>query len=622
MSSLSGSKERRGFRLVSVSEEESLEFVLTPGANRVGSLADNDLVIREPTVSRRHAVIHWDDGAFWFEDLGSKNGTLVNGVRTGKGALAPGDELAIGRVAFRVESIDPGDATLAISLDTGAPRPEVSTARWSPSLTPTGADLTVPARWLGVLDRITEVAGAPGGPHVGEALAILEAGLGARDALLVEYSRGHGVVIRHGAGTLQFVSPVQAALADLSEQAAEGSPRSAANTILLDGDEPVALTASPGNLGLVQALIAVGDFPFREESTVLLPIVLRALLRASGNEPATPPRQRRPVPNLVYPEEYVPGHSEAMANVYHQLRHLLRGDIPVLITGETGVGKELVARILHASSPRSRGPFEAVNCAAIPTDLLEVELFGIEQGVATGVSKRDGKMVLANGGIIFLDEIADMSPALQAKLLRALQEKEVHPLGARRPLAVDVRVVTATNANLQERIGERRFRADLYYRIAGYTLEIPPLRQRCVDVPPLVEYFMRRFAAEVGKDVRGISTKALDVLVKAAWPGNVRELEHEVRRLVYLCHEGQPITSESISPHPSTTAAINSPTATLDESDLNLERRLAAFQADLIRQAIARAEGNKTRAAEFLGMTRQGLNLALKRLGLSAKGLQ
>jgi two-component system response regulator HupR/HoxA len=289
----------------------------------------------------------------------------------------------------------------------------------------------------------------------------------------------------------------------------------------------------------------------------------------------------------------------------------------VLITGETGVGKEHIAEILHSSSNRREGPFVAVNCAAIPSELLEAELFGIESGVATGVSARKGKFQLARGGVLFLDEIGDMSLELQSKLLRAIQALEVHPLGARAPEPIDVRIITATNTDLQALIAAGRFRRDLYYRVAGFTVHVPPLRARRDDIPAFTEYFMRLYSEEIGKPVRGMTVKALSCLAAAPWAGNVRELEHEVRRLVYLCPENQVIDSSMLSP------SILLPPLELQlqelgiDGDLNLEAAIGLVEERLINAALAKTKGNRSRAAKLLGISRNGLALKMDRLGFN-----
>jgi transcriptional regulator with PAS, ATPase and Fis domain len=295
------------------------------------------------------------------------------------------------------------------------------------------------------------------------------------------------------------------------------------------------------------------------------------------------------------------------------MRPLVQGDVPVLFLGETGVGKELLARILHDSSPRRQGPFVAVNCAAIPADLLEAEMFGIGKGVATGVAERRGKFQMAEGGTLLLDEIGDMPLPLQAKLLRALQEKEVQPVGGA-PVAVHIRVIAATNSDLPGRMEDGRFRSDLYFRIAGFALRVPPLRERPEDVPALVESFMRAFAREANKSFRGITVKALRALGEYSWPGNVRELEHEVRRLVYVCPEGQAIDSTLIAPHILEGRQEAAPVPGPDT--LELATHVRAVEKRLIQQALARANGNQTQAAKLLGISRNGLAIKMGQLGL------
>jgi transcriptional regulator with PAS, ATPase and Fis domain len=287
----------------------------------------------------------------------------------------------------------------------------------------------------------------------------------------------------------------------------------------------------------------------------------------------------------------------------------------VLLLGETGVGKEFLARILHDSSPRRKGPFVAINCAAIPADLLEAEMFGIGKGIATGVAERRGKFQMAEGGTLLLDEIGDMPLELQAKLLRALQEKEVQPVGGA-PVSVDIRILAATNSDLHRRMEEGRFRRDLYFRVAGFALQVPPLRERREDVPVLVESFMRAFARESGKAVRGITVKALRVLTEYAWPGNVRELEHEVRRLVYLCPEGQAIDSTMISLHILAEPHEGGGEPVLDT--LELSRHVKAVEKRLIHEALGKTAGNRTQAAKLLGISRNGLAIKMEELGVRA----
>jgi transcriptional regulator with PAS, ATPase and Fis domain len=256
----------------------------------------------------------------------------------------------------------------------------------------------------------------------------------------------------------------------------------------------------------------------------------------------------------------------------------------------------------------------AINCAAIPADLLEAEMFGIAKGVATGVTERRGRFQSAEGGTLLLDEIGDMPVELQAKLLRALQEKEVQPVGGA-PAAVDIRVIAATNSDLHRRMEEGRFRRDLYFRVAGFALRVPPLRERREDIPALLEAFTRAAARAHAKTVRGFTVKALRRLIAYAWPGNVRELEHEAGRLVALCPQGEAIDSTMISPHILGGEPAQG-TAPLADT-LDLEKNVDALERRLISQALAQARGNRTRAAKLLGVSRNGLAIKMERLGLT-----
>ena len=316
--------------------------------------------------------------------------------------------------------------------------------------------------------------------------------------------------------------------------------------------------------------------------------------------------------SLVFPEGYIPEQSAPILRLHEQMRSLLTGAAPVLLLGETGVGKELLAQVLHASSPRGGGPFVAVNCAAIPSELMEAEMFGIAKGVATGVGERPGLFQLAKGGTLFLDEIGEMPLALQAKLLRALQGKEIQPVGGA-PVRIDTRVVAATNSDLDRKMEQGLFRRDLYYRVAGFVLRVPPLRERREDVPGLVQAFLGAFAREVGKPTPAITPAALRALTAHSWPGNIRELEHEVRRLVYLCPDGQAIDPgmlyENILDPPGTEASAPPSSLTLEAHVDHLERRL-------IRTALARTGGRRAAAARLLEISRNGLSKKMERLGL------
>jgi DNA-binding NtrC family response regulator len=291
------------------------------------------------------------------------------------------------------------------------------------------------------------------------------------------------------------------------------------------------------------------------------------------------------------------GESEAMQEVYRSIEKAATSKATVLITGESGTGKELVARAIHYGSSRRSAPFVPVNTGAIPETLVESELFGHTRGAFTGATEtRAGLFQSAEGGTIFLDEISEVSPSMQVKLLRVLQEKEVFMLGSRRARKVDVRIVAATNKDLRTLVEKGTFREDLYFRINVLTLEVPPLRERGDDVLLLTRYFGSKFARELERPAPRFSDDALRALRNYDWPGNVRELENVVQRLVVM-HEEEVIDVSDL-PSPMRFSAPRG-------SGLN--RRLAEVEAEHIRSVLAAARGNKTQAAEILGIDRKTL---------------
>jgi transcriptional regulator with PAS, ATPase and Fis domain len=284
----------------------------------------------------------------------------------------------------------------------------------------------------------------------------------------------------------------------------------------------------------------------------------------------------------------------------------------VLLTGESGTGKEVVARLIHRGSPRRTGPFVALNCAALPEQLLESELFGHERGAFTGAQGHPGKIAQAAGGVLFLDEVAEMSPSVQAKFLRVLQEREYQRLGSVRTLHADVRVLAATNRDLKAAIGRGTFREDLYYRLAVFDIQLPPLRERTDDIQLLVDAFLESAARSVGRPAAGISEEARARLREYSWPGNVRELRNVIERAVILC-EGGLITKEhlplSVTAEPTAAATASRP-ATLSGMTVD------AAERELIVDALARSGNNKSKAARLLGLTRAQLRSRIEKHGL------
>jgi DNA-binding NtrC family response regulator len=309
------------------------------------------------------------------------------------------------------------------------------------------------------------------------------------------------------------------------------------------------------------------------------------------------------------------GKSEKIGEVARKLQRVAPAKTTVLLLGESGTGKELFARAIHCLSPRKDYPFIPINCAAIPRELLESELFGHERGSFTGAEARKiGKFELADKGTIFLDEIGEMDIALQAKILRAIQEGEVERVGGLKPLPVDVRVIAATNKEIEKAVGEGRFREDLYYRLSVFPIMLPPLRDRVEDIPLLAEYFANKYSAEVKTQVKKIAPEAMDILTRYHWKGNVRELENTLERAVILC-DGPTITPEHISlaPHPGAAAGELPMDGPLEETTKEAVRRA---ESQRIRKALEQTRGNKSRAAELLSVSYKTLLTKIKDYGL------
>ena len=313
------------------------------------------------------------------------------------------------------------------------------------------------------------------------------------------------------------------------------------------------------------------------------------------------------------------GVSDATKEVLSLVRKVADTDSTVLITGESGTGKELIARALHYLSPRAERMLVPINCSAIPAELLESELFGHVKGAFTGAhAARAGKFEAAHNGTIFLDEIAEMSPPLQAKLLRVLQERSVTPVGGNRAIQVDVRVITATNKDLDEEVSEGRFRSDLYFRLNVIPIRIPPLRDRRDDIPLLVEHFVGKYNREKGRALEGVRPESIEILRRYTWPGNVRELENLVERIVVLKGSGWLEPSDIPEKIRRAERFLENAIPVLGKTGLDIKSATEDFENALIRQALHLSGGNKNRAATLLGLKRTTFVEMLKRKSLDA----
>ncbi len=307
------------------------------------------------------------------------------------------------------------------------------------------------------------------------------------------------------------------------------------------------------------------------------------------------------------------GTSKEMREIYEQIAQVAPSHTTVLIRGESGTGKELAAHAIHYNSPRAAKPFVKVNCAALPESLIESELFGHEKGAFTGaVARKRGRFELAEGGTLFLDEIGDLSPAMQVKLLRVLQEREFERVGGTETVRVNVRLIAATNVDLEQAVQDGRFRSDLYYRLNVFSIYLPPLRERKTDIVLLADHFLEKYGRQNGKRIKRISTPAIDMLVSYHWPGNVRELENVIERSTLVC-EGSVIHGHNLPP--SLQTAEGSGTVT----KMSLDQAVGAFEKDLIQDVLKTARGNRARAARMLDTTERILGYKVKKYGIDCR---
>jgi two-component system, NtrC family, response regulator len=376
---------------------------------------------------------------------------------------------------------------------------------------------------------------------------------------------------------------------------------------ILQFDPTVKIVVVTGNSDRAKALAAIdgGAYDFIEKPVQL--DVLRVVLQRAAYLSSLEQENRAILLRVARDGfEEILGVSPVMKSVFDAIRRVGASDVPVLITGESGTGKELVAQAIHRRSARKEGPFIAINCSAIPETLLETELFGYEKGAFTGASRQQkGKLEYANRGTLLLDEVGEMPLALQVKLLRFLQDGRVERVGGRASIAIDARVLAATNANLRAAIETSRFREDLFYRLSVINIPLPPLRERGDDVLLLAKAFLLRYRKELNSRVTTLSNEARDAIRAYAWPGNVRELENRLKRAVIMA------TGPSIRP-----ADLDLPEEGLGKLAPTLREARVQLDKELIQRALILQNGNITKAAEDLGISRQAIHDFIKKYGL------
>jgi DNA-binding NtrC family response regulator len=585
-------------------ESQLLRFAMPAEEVHVGSAFSNEIAIPFPGVSRVHARLTPTRSGLVLTDLGSKNQFVVNGARTNRVELGPGVAVHLGRAVLTIEDASTGDLFPAYPLSTPARRGHDGGAQTESAQRGSDSASRRMSTAFALIRDIERLSTRARRANTHEILETARQLLGVDCVVLFEQPRGGELAVLSAAGatTVELLESVSAVTAKKKDGSRTLSTPAGLVSVTTHG-------AGRRNLG-VAALFSRKPEPWEID-------FLDYFSRKLGEIEGTALTAGTPPTALVEPGGMVVGTSPAMKELLSAIASTVRSRLDVLILGETGTGKELIARMIHDSGPTAGGPYVPINCAAIPSELLEAELFGIQKGVATGVDPRPGLFLRADGGSIFLDEIGELPDALQAKLLRVLQEREILPLGATRAKPISLRVIAASNRNLLQRAAEGKFREDLYYRLKGLLFHLPPLRERKEDIVALALHFAAQAAQEYGKSVRGISRNAMDLLLTHDWPGNVRELQAETARAVLMAGHGTVLQREHFTPFterptPTPDDKPSSPPAARD-----LQTRVESVEREAIIEVLRAVDGNKSLAARTLGITRNGLTMKMRRLGLS-----
>jgi Nif-specific regulatory protein len=602
---------------------------MNEGPVLIGRQTGASLRIRNAAVSRRHAVIEKDGDRFVIADLDSRNGTFVNDMPVKRCELHHGDRVQIGESQFFF-LLEEGDEP----AQTSEIRFEESNLLGGPAVRMTYSDaLYVMARDLSAMMKIsTSINAIRGLEKLQKSLVelLFEVVPARRGAILLtvgntdpnqEFASAFGLdritgteaainvsqtivrrVLKDGAALLVSEAETSESMKTVSLVAARSRSVMCVPLILheqtlgvvyLDTDDPEA-KFDENHLQLVTAIAAISAV---------------AIENARHIETLESENQR--LIDDANIEHNMVGASPLLQRVYQLISKVAPTDSTVLIVGESGTGKELAARAIHRNSRRAEKPFVAVNCAALAETLLESELFGHEKGAFTGaLVQKKGRLEIADGGTMFLDEIGELSPALQTKLLRVLQEREFERVGGNRTIKVDIRVLAATNQNLEDAIAHNRFRQDLYFRLNVVELSMPPLRDRPEDVPMLANYFVRRYAEKCNRKVLGISPEAQKRLATYDWPGNVRELENAIERAVVLG------TTDRILPDDLPEAVLEFDSASSEESSSSFHDKVLQAKKEMIVEAMKQSKGNYTAAAKLLGLHPNYLHRLIRNLHL------
>src|ERR1700722_10131190 len=604
----------------------------------IGREGSNAIPVTDPSVSRKHCLVSWHEGRFRVRDLDSRNGTLVNGSAVEEQWLRHGDEIAAGDSSFLFlldEDISPPEGRVEFEDAHGTTETTIIHPRDAVYLQPDRLSKELPAsssvaRNLNALLKISRIV------HAIRDLNELQGQL--LDLIFEVVPAGRGAILLADRESHQFNSmfarmrqPGQSPLVKVS--------RTVARQVLEQG---IAMLGSDvaGNDDLreveslavsqVRSLLCVPLTVFQrvigcvyldsdtlsnrltEEHLQLVTAIagISAVALENARRLQWLEQENERLTVEISQERSLVGEGARIKEVYEFLKRVAHTDSTVLIEGESGTGKELAARALHRNSPRASKPFVAINCAAIPETLLESELFGHERGAFTGAaSQKKGRFEVADGGVVFLDEIGELPLLLQVKLLRVLQEREFERVGGTHPIKVDIRLIAATNRDLSEAVRTGEFRKDLYYRLAVVNLTMPPLRERREDIPMLTRHFLQKYAKRCKVKAKPVSREAMAALVTYEWPGNVRELENAVERALVMG------ASDTVQLEDLPESLLEqAPAAETHEGKYHAS--VKKWKKQLIVEAVEQTRGNYVEAAAILGVHPNYLHRLIRNLGL------